>query len=638
MHCTRLINARLCIVPTRSAISLTTYYSATRASLQSNHRDSFTAITLISHGLLTTRLPQNRKASSSSSPSSRSSKKSAKTKPKTTMSKRHERSSSHDDSLKHPSTKRAKEIDAHPPYETLLKTLKEQQQQKQKDDSGAGQKPKNVLHWFRSKDLRAEDNRALHAASQKAKEASGAFLLTCFLWSPKDLEWHGTSAARTDFMLESLRMLQGQMHELNIPLVVLTAEERGEKVAKILDFIKEHDVSHVFANIEYEVDELRRDIHLLDELKKDLAHVRCEFLHDQTVVEPGIMKSGSGGPMKVFTPYHKAWLAEVSKKPDLLDVVDKPLANDKKAKTEFKDLFKCPIPSLPKEKQFASAEDKKRIRKLWPAGHQAGMDRLQHFLDKKVKDYKKNRSTPAADNSSRLSPYFASGVISVREALQAAKKANSTAADFSGSGSGALDDGIASWVRELIFREFYRQTLVGTPHDAMNLPHNLKFDFVEWEEDEEGWKKWCDGTTGMPFVDAGMRQLRAEAYMHNRLRMNTSSYLRTNLLIDYRKGERFFAETLVDWDLSNNTQGWEPSYTVFNPVVQAEKCDPKGEYIRKWVPELKDVEGKAIFDPFNRLSKDEFAELGYPEPHVDFRESKERCVQRYKQDMADADP
>lgn len=191
-----------------------------------------------------------------------------------------------------------------------------------------------------------------------------------------------------------------------------------------------------------------------------------------------------------------------------------------------------------------------------------------------------------------MSPYFASGIISVREALQACAKANN-GAHFDDSG----DAGIASWVRELVFREFYRHTMVGTPHDSMNLPHNLKFDFVQWETDEEGWQKWCDGTTGVPFVDAGMRQLRAEAYMHNRLRMNVSSYLSANLLIDYRRGERYFAEHLVDWDLCNNTQGWEPSYTVFNPVSQAERNDPEGEYIRKWVPELKDVPGKAVFAP-----------------------------------------
>jgi deoxyribodipyrimidine photo-lyase len=162
----------------------------------------------------------------------------------------------------------------------------------------------------------------------------------------------------------------------------------------------------------------------------------------------------------------------------------------------------------------------------------------------------------------------------------------------------------------------------------------MKFDNVEWEDDEEGWKKWYEGKTGVPFVDAGMRQLNSEAYMHNRARMNTSSYLSGNLLIDYRRGERYLAEHLIDWDLSNNTQGWEPSYTIFNPVVQAEKHDPDGDYIRKWVPELKDVKGKAIFSPHDRLSAAEFKKLDYPAPHVDFGESSARAKERYKKGIA----
>ena len=541
-----------------------------------------------------------------------------------TMSK-HDRSHSQEDTLRHPSTKRAKEIDSENPYEQLVSTS---QQRKVKP------KTRNVLHWFRSKDLRAEDNIALSMASQKAQEAKTT-LITAYLFSPADMDWHGTSPARTDLILESLRILQEQLHKMHIPLVPLVAEKRTQKGAKILEFVKEHDISHIHANFEYEIDELRRDLDLFERLDKDDAgkDVAFELYHDQTVMEPGVLKTGSGGPHKVFTPYHKNWLAEVGEHPDMLDTYGLPAANDKSASSKLKDLFSGSIPSLPESKQFASQDEQSRIRKLWPAGHAAAVERLEHFLKDKAPHYAATRSNPAKDSSSRLSAYFSSGVLSVREALTAAKKSNK-GANFDDSG----DPGIAAWVREIVFREFYRQMLVLKPHNAMNLPQNLKFDFVQWEDDEEGWRKWYEGKTGVPFVDAGMRQLNTEAYMHNRLRMNTSSYLRTNLLIDYRKGERYFAEHLVDWDLSNNTQGWEPSYTVFNPVSQAERNDPEGAYIRRWVPELKDVEGKAVFDPFHRLSKEEFEKLGYPEPHVDFKESKERCMQRYKSDMADVEP
>jgi deoxyribodipyrimidine photo-lyase len=527
-----------------------------------------------------------------------------------------------DDMLKHPTTQRAKEIDAHTPMQQLEELL-----EKTRNDQ---KNTRNVLHWFRSKDIREDDNRGLHAAAEKAKEGSG-HLITMYLFSPKDMEWHGTSAARSDFIFESLRKLKSSLQEKNIPLAIVTVEERGQKTDKVMQFVKDHDVSHIYANIEYEVDELRRDIKVAKHVQeqKDLSF---DALHDQTVVRPGVIVTGSGGPMKVFTPYHKAWLVKTKGDPSLLDLVPAPKGNDKDTLKQFKDLFDSEIPSLPESKQFESKEDEQRIRKLWPAGHDAGIKRVHEFLDRKIRNYAQDRSMPALDPSSRLSPYFSSGIISVREALAITKKFNDNKHFDQG------DAGVASWVREIVFREFYRQITVITPHTTMNLPQNLKFDNVQWEDDEEGWKKWCEGKTGVPFVDAGMRQLNTEAYMHNRLRMNTSSYLSGNMLIDYRRGERYFAEHLIDWDMSNNTQGWEPSYTIFNPVAQSEKCDSEGDFIRKWVPELKDVKGKAIFAPHERLSKAEFEKLDYPAPHVDYRESAQRAKERYKRDLASADP
>ncbi|KIW19837.1 hypothetical protein PV08_00412 [Exophiala spinifera] len=532
---------------------------------------------------------------------------------------------------KHPTTKRAKEIDAHTPYEELCSLLENQESPKE---------TKRVLHWFRSKDLRIHDNNALHAASTLAEEAK-APLICAYINCPAEFRWHGTSPARTDFICENLRLMQSELKELNIPLVFLEAGERDELVSTILNFIRENDVSHVFANYEYEIDELRRDIKVLKAgpYENDSSKVfQISFHHDQTVVEPGTMLTGNGTPMKGFTPYHRAWLAEVKANPSLLDTVPPP--SKKKfnggVSEKLKSLFDSKPPTSPDEKRFKDESERKRIRTLWPAGHNAAIDRLNHFLFDKIEDYAATRSNPAKDSTSRLSAYFAAGVLSIRETLSAVRKAAKGSADFSQSGPGGY--GIASWVRELVFRELYRQTTLTTPHTAMNLPQNLKFDFVHWEDDEEGYDRWEQGTLGVPFVDAGMRQIKHEAYMHNRLRMNVSSYLYCNLLIDYRRGERYFAETLIDWDLNNNTQGWEPSYTVFNPVSQAEKNDPDGEYIRKWVPELKDVKGKAIFDPYHRLSKDEFEKLGYPAPYVDWNETKQRANERFKSDMKDAEP
>ncbi|KAI4154966.1 MAG: hypothetical protein LQ340_001314 [Diploschistes diacapsis] len=385
----------------------------------------------------------------------------------------------------------AKEIDFENPPEQLVSTSRQRKVEP---------KTRNVLYWFRSKDLRPEDNAALSMASHKAQEAK-ATLLTAYLFSPADMDWHGTSPARIDFILESLRLLQEQLHKMHIPLVPLVAEKRTQKGAKILKFVKEHDISHIYANFEYEIDELRRDIDLFGRLDKDDEgkDIAFELYHDQTVMEPGKLTGGSGNPMKVFTPYHKVWLAEVGEHPDMLDGYDLPTANNESASSKYKDLFSQSIPSLPASKQFASKDEQSRIRKLWPAGHTAALDRLEHFLKEKVREYAATRSNPAADSSSRLSAYFSSGVLNVREALRAAKKHNN-GANFTESG----DPGIAAWVREIVFREFYRQMLVLKPHNALNLPQNLKFDFVRWEDDEEGWQKWREGRTGVPFVDAGM--------------------------------------------------------------------------------------------------------------------------------------
>ncbi|KAH6168667.1 hypothetical protein HBI63_005710 [Parastagonospora nodorum] len=535
-----------------------------------------------------------------------------------TMSKRtsYERSE-----LGHTTTKRAKQVDENLPFDQLQEALGAQEEVKEVT---------KVAHWFHPKDLRIQDNTALHHASELAQSKKKP-LVGVYVNCAADESWHGTSPARVDFMCEGLKIMQKELKDLNIPLVFLECEDRKKIVPTVIEWLKGQKVSHVFGNYEYEIDELRRDIKLVKQVG---GGIQVSLHHDQTVIEPGTMLTGAGKPMKVFTPYHKQWLAILKEQPELLDTSPAPAANPSSMKKELKDLFDTPAPKPAADKQFSSDEEKKRIRKLWPAGHAAASKRMDAFL-KTIDSYAATRSNPAKDSTSRLSAYFSAGMFSVRSALQKVADYNHGSTDFTES---SARPGVYGWVREIVFRELYRQTTLTTPHTSMNMPQNLKFDFVQWEDDEEGWEKWYKGETGEPFIDAGMRQLNHEAYMHNRLRMNVSSYLYCNLLLDYRRGERYFAETLIDWDLSNNTQGWEPSYTVFNPVSQAERNDPDGDYIRKWVPELKDVQGKAVFAPYARLSKAEFEKLGYPKPHVDWKQTKQRCMERFKRDMHDAEP
>lgn len=286
---------------------------------------------------------------------------------------KHARSSSQDDMLKHPSTKRAKEIDADTPLDQLDGVLNEQ-----KTDHPV----RNVMHWFRSKDIRQEDNKALHRASEKAREGKGV-LLTGYLYSPRDMEWHGTSPARSDFLMQSLSILRDQLHKKHIPLSIIKVEERGEKTEDLIQFIRDNDISHVFANYEYEVDELRRDIKVAKHVSAE-DNVSFELCHDQTVVEPRTIKTGSGTPAKVFTPYHRSWLAKLSEEPESLDLVSPPEGNDKEAVEKFKALFDGELPELPENKRFKDDEERDRIRQMWPAGHDAGMKRLEDFLSKKV--------------------------------------------------------------------------------------------------------------------------------------------------------------------------------------------------------------------------------------------------------------
>jgi deoxyribodipyrimidine photo-lyase len=518
-------------------------------------------------------------------------------------------------------TKRAKQVDEDLPYDQLQEALGAQDEIKDVT---------RVAHWFHPKDLRIQDNTALHHASQLAQSAKKP-LLCVYVNCAADESWHGTSPARVDFMCEGLKIMQKELKELNIPLVFVECEDRRKIVETVVEWLKAQNVSHVFGNYEYEIDEMRRDLKLVKTIGKD---VQVSLYHDQTVVEPGTMLTGAGTPMKVFTPFFKAWLDKLRSEPELLDTNPPPAPNPSSMKKELKHLFDTPAPKPAEDKQFESDSDKKRIRKLWPAGHAAASSRMDAFL-KQIDHYAATRSDPSQNSTSRMSAYFSAGMFSVRSALQKVVDYNRGSTDFTQARASA---GVYGWIREIVFRELYRQTTLCTPHTSMNLPQNLKFDFVDWEHDEEGWDKWYQGRTGEPFIDAGMRQLNHEAYMHNRLRMNVSSYLYCNLLIDYRRGERYFAETLIDWDLANNTQGWEPSYTVFNPVSQAEKNDPEGEYIRKWVPELRGVEGKAVFAPYARLSKDEFEKLGYPKPHVDWKETKARCIERFKKAIREADP
>jgi deoxyribodipyrimidine photo-lyase len=253
------------------------------------------------------------------------------------------------------------------------------------------------------------------------------------------------------------------------------------------------------------------------------------------------------------------------------------------------------------------------------------MRRLDRFLETAVGRYHERRDRPDLDATSRLSPYLRFGAISVRHCFARAEEA--------AHAEPALQRGVAKWLDELVWREFYSAILEEHPR-VLRENHRRAYDAVVWNEDPDGFEAWCEGRTGYPIVDAGMRQLRATGWMHKRVRRIVASFLTKDLVIDWRMGERFFLERLVDGDPASNNGGWQwaastgtdaqPYFRIFNPVAQARRWDPQGRYVRRWLPELGEVADAHVHAPWEGgLPAD------YPPPIVDHAEQRELALERF---------
>jgi deoxyribodipyrimidine photo-lyase len=486
-----------------------------------------------------------------------------------------------------------------------------------------------VVHWFKC-DLRTRDNKSLHLASEKAKE-KGVPLIGMYIISPQDFEAHLTAPARVDFILRNLEILKEDLAKLDIPLYVETVEKRKAIPGRIIELLEEWRANNLFTNTEYEVDELRREAKLVTAcLERGLA---MDVLPDTCVVSPGELANGTGKQYSVYTPWFRAWIAHIHNNEKLLDLFDAPSKNPDVARKTFARLFEMEIPDAPDNKKLTN-EEKKRFKSMWPAGEHEAYERLTKFADNRIGTYQARRNFPAEAATSYLSAHFASGTLSTRTAIRTAKNHNSSKKLDAGN------QGIQSWISEVAWRDFYKHVLAHWPYVCMNKPFKLEYTNVQWEYNQEQFQAWCEGKTGYPIVDAAMRQLHHCGYMHNRCRMIVGSFLAKHLLIDWRMGERYFMEHLIDGDFASNNGGWgfsastgvdpQPYFRIFNPLLQSEKFDEQGGYIRNWVPELAGITGKAIHDPYGRGMGKEAEKAGYPERIVDHRESRERCLERYK--------
>ena len=464
------------------------------------------------------------------------------------------------------------------------------------------------LVWFR-RDLRIKDNSALYHASTSANRGSEGGLVGLFIITPQQWKQHDDAEIKVAFWIENLKSLSTSLQERNIPLVIKVCDTFDQVPDVIAKVCKKHNCDSLFFNREYEVNELARDQAVVEECQS--SDITVSRFHDRIVVPPKEISTKDGRFYSVFTPYRKVWDKRVE---EFSKVLPAP-----KKQTEI-EINASKIPS-----KVAGFDLPAGRSELYPAGEAEAAKRLKAF-SKRITDYNAGRDHPAIVGTSELSGYLAAGVISPRQCLAAAKDRD--------------DEGTQVWVSELTWRDFYTHVLVGFPKVSKHLPFKDKTNALDWRSSKKDFEAWAAGQTGYPIVDAGMRQLNQTGWMHNRLRMVTAMFLTKNLLIDWRLGERYFMQHLIDGDLAANNGGWQwsastgtdsvPYFRIFNPFSQSKRFDVDGEFIKMMCPELEPVPAKALHDPKKLSAAIKEHQLDYPDYIVDYKKGRQRALDAFK--------
>jgi len=469
-----------------------------------------------------------------------------------------------------------------------------------------------TIVWF-TRDLRLSDHPALHAAAR-----NGPVVPLFILQDSSASGWPMGGASRW-WLAQSLRALADDLAARGSKLIL----RRGDPASVLHEMAKQTGADAVYWSRAYEPDLIRAQ----DEAREVLEAqgVTVKRFSGRILFEPEKIATQDGSPYKVFTPFYKGILArggpsEPISAPDKLD------APEAWPESDVLDSWGLE----PTKPDWAGG-----FRATWTPGEQGARDRLDWFLREAAPEYDEMRDRPDIDGTSRLSPYLSFGEISPRQVWHAAQAR-------SDAGSGA-EDGIRSFLSEIVWREFSYHLLFHWPGlpDTSWRPEFREF---PWEEDEDALRAWQRGQTGYPIVDAAMRQLYEIGWMHNRARMITASFLIKDLLIPWQRGEAWFWDTLVDADLASNAAGWQwtagsgadaaPYFRIFNPVRQAERFDPKGDYVRQWVPELAELPAKHIHKPWEapaEVLQDAGVRLGesYPAPIVNHASARKRALAAY---------
>jgi deoxyribodipyrimidine photo-lyase len=442
--------------------------------------------------------------------------------------------------------------------------------------------------WWIRRDLRLTDNAPLQSALGTGP------VLPVFILDPSLLS--RTPLRRQAFLFEGLHKLDTELQERGSRLIV----RKGEPVNVLLHLIQETGAERIFAEEDYTPYARSRDARAVNELP-------LQLILGQTVHPPEFIKKSDGRPYTVYTPYSRVWKSlltdiKLIPAPEAFPKIELPRSEE--------------LPALPAPRNF-------------PAGEAEAVRRLNQFINLPIGRYSDDRNRMDLDGTSSLSPYIRFGMLGLRQAVSAARQA------MVNTDGEAARRGAEVWLNELIWREFYIQILYHFPA-VSRMSFNPALAHIPWRNVDSEFKAWSQGCTGVPIVDAAMRQLKETGWMHNRARMIVASYLVKDLLIDWRRGEAWFMQNLLDGDPAANNGGWQwvagtgtdaaPYFRIFNPVLQSARFDPDGNYIRKWVPELRDLPSKVIHAPWEKGIKVQ----GYPEKPIIEREIvKQRTLNAY---------